>query len=119
VVNDPSGCAHDDVDPAVKGVELCFHGRTAVHRQDADVYVHAQPLDLLGDLDGELAGRAQDQRRRELAVLYALDQRNAEGGGLAGAGLGLGDDIAALQQQGYGSDLHWGRFGPAHLLNGL
>ena len=53
----------------------------------------------LGHLDAELAGRGQDDRL-DLVVggVEVLQQRQAEGGGLAGAGLRLADHVVAGEQ---------------------
>ena len=47
-----------------------------------------------------------------------LDDRDAEGGGLAGAGLRLADEVLAGAQAADGAGLHLGRGGEAHLLDG-
>ncbi len=56
-------------------------------------------LQRLGDLDGQLAGRRQDQGLRlgDLDV-DGFHQRQREGGGLAGAGLGHAEDVVTIQQ---------------------
>jgi hypothetical protein len=65
-----------------------------------DVLLEAgEAADLLAHLLGQLAGRAQHHRlHREVARVEALQQRQAEGGGLAAAGLGLGDEVVAGQR---------------------
>ena len=73
---------------------------------DAQLGVLGVGLDVLGDLVGQLARRRQHQRahrvarRRHARVLvleHALQQRQREGGGLAGAGLGGAHHVAAGQ----------------------
>ena len=75
------------------------------------------------DLHGELAGRGEDQRAglaALLAVLGAvvlhepLDERCAEGDGLAGAGLAAAEDILAGEHVGDGRGLDRERQGRAH-----
>ena len=62
--------------------------------------------ELLVHLDGELAGRAEDQRlHRAVARIESLDDRNAEGGGLPAAGLRLADDVASRDRN--GMELAW------------
>ena len=67
-----------------------------------------RPREVPGDLDAQLAGRDDDQglrlagRGEELRVGVVraddpLQQRDAEPEGLAGAGLGLADDVVAGQ----------------------
>ena len=50
--------------------------------------------------------------------LDLLDDRDAEGGGLAGAGLGLADEVLAAAEGRDGARLHLGRCHEAHLLDG-
>jgi hypothetical protein len=52
------------------------------------------------DLDGKLAGGREDQHLNGAPLrIDRFDRRNAEGQGLAGAGAGLTDDIAAIEQR--------------------
>ena len=63
--------------------------------------------EVVGDLERELAGRRDDQRLRlalrQVGVVgvvrgdAALQHRDAEGQGLAGAGAGLADQVGAQQ----------------------
>ena len=65
------------------------------------------------DLGGEFARRLQDERARHArpgASLFEHRQhRQREGGGLAGAGLGDAQNVAALQRVGNGLRLDWRR----------
>ena len=67
--------------------------------------------EALADLGGELAGRRQNERAAGARSGAALDlgqtveDRQREGRGLAGAGLGDAEQIAALQQFGNGARL--------------
>ena len=54
----------------------------------------------------------------ELARIDLLDDRDAEGRGLAGAGLRLTDEVLATPQRRDGAGLHLGRRHEAHLLDG-
>ena len=55
---------------------------------------------LLADLLRQLAGGGDDEALDFLGFrVHLRQQRQAEGGGLAGAGLGLGDQVAAVFQQ--------------------
>jgi hypothetical protein len=59
-----------------------------------------EPADLLGDLIGELTGRAEHQRLHALQRrLDARQQRKAEGCGLAAAGARLRNDITAVEHR--------------------
>ncbi len=66
---------------------------------DLDVEVLGVGPQRLRHLDAELAGRRQHYRL-DLVVLgvEVLQQRQAEGRGLAGPGLGLADHVVAAQQ---------------------
>ena len=55
---------------------------------------------LLADLVGQFAGRAQHQRLRlDLSGIEPVQQAQPEGGGLAAAGGGLRDQVAALEER--------------------
>ena len=73
----------------------------------------------LGDLDAELAGRGQHDRLHVLAVrVEVLQQRQAEGGRLAGPGLRLADHVVAGEQLRDRLLLDRGRLGVAELVEG-
>jgi hypothetical protein len=81
---------------------LIAHRGAAVDGDDADPLGLPQGLQLLGDLDGQLAGGRHDERRRAAAAgRDALDDGDAEGGGLAGPGLRADDDVLAGQDGSY------------------
>ena len=98
VVEHAAGRADDDVDAAVQGPELPLDRLAAVDAADGDVLAVGELLQLDDDLLDELAGRRQDDGLGAPAAGFEhLDQRDAEGGGLAGAGLGLADDVVAVE----------------------
>jgi hypothetical protein len=101
-VEQPAGGADDELDAALEGGDLLLVGTPAVDRHHAGAEALRGALDVLGDLDAELAGGDDDQRARG-AVLgraaEALQQRDAEAEGLAGAGARLPDDVLAGQGQ--------------------
>ena len=76
-------------------------GDAAEH--DGDLHAHMPAIDAeaLGDLRGELAGRRQDERAATLAQRRLtvsgkpMHDRQREGRGLAGAGLGDAKQVAA------------------------
>ena len=73
--------------------------------------------DLLGDLRGELAGRHEDQRGVRRGVgLEAVDDRDAEGEGLARAGRRLHQHVAAGERVGHDAGLDRERLGDAAAL---
>ena len=55
----------------------------------------AEPLELLADLEGELARRREHERARAGLAGEPVDDGQEEGGGLAGAGRGGADDVLA------------------------
>ena len=77
------------------------------------------------DLLGQFAGRDQDQCthrvRSDLRPLQGqpLQQRQGETGGLAGAGLCCGEQVAALERRGYGLGLDRRRRAVAEPFEGL
>ena len=93
--------------PDCEGVELGVVADAAVDGEDAQPEVLAGEVEVVGDLERELAGRRDDQRLR-LALRQvgvgrvvhgdaALHHRDAEGEGLAGARAGLADQVGAHQ----------------------
>ena len=94
--------------PVDERVELRLVGHPAVDGEHPDAAVLAGHRQVLADLERELAGRRHDQRLRlaggdQLFVVgvvrshAALDDRDAEGQGLAGARAGLADQVGAHQ----------------------
>ena len=111
-VDDAARGADDDVDAVLQGLDLRLVRAAAVDGQDADALDATGALDVGGDLESELAGRADDQGLGlalgiggQLGVLglvgrdHPLQQRDAEAERLAGACLGLSDEVGALQGQ--------------------
>ena len=107
----PSGGADDDLDALAQRLDLRLVRASAVDGEDADAAQPAGGLDVAGDLDAQLTGRDDDERLRlagvgevaERGVLRAgdaLQQRDAEAERLAGAGLGLADDVVAGEGDG-------------------
>ena len=72
----------------------------AVDGDGADRRELAEALDLRVDLHGQLARGHEDDRLRRQALGRALEDRDAEGGGLAGAGAGLAEQVDAGQRAG-------------------
>ena len=112
VIHQAAGRRDDERDAGGEGPRLRLHRRAAVDGHAADAGVVAEALDVVVDLDGQLAGRRQHQHagagrvgRRPGGVgggrggQQPIDQRQHERRGLAGAGLGAGDDVAAAADQ--------------------
>ena len=117
VVEDAARRADDDVHTFFERRELAGVGHTAVDREHSDTAVLAEHGELFRDLVGQLAGRQQhdclDVRRRRID---RLDQRDAEGAGLAAAGMGLDHQVAALAHEGDRPRLDGRRCRPAQIL---
>jgi len=96
-------------------------GLAAVDRHLHDAAFEAGELvDLLGDLHGKLAGRAQDQDLDGALVrIDLLDGRDGEGGGLAGAGGGLANDVAPRHEQRNDRSLNGRGLFKAHAIDGF
>ena len=111
------------VDAAVELAVLIVERDAADQQRHRKLVVLAVVLEALGDLGGEFARRLQDQRARHArlgpAARQQLDHRQGEGGGLAGAGLGDADHVAALQHMGDALRLNGGGGGVAALGHGL
>jgi hypothetical protein len=76
--------------------------------------------DLAGDLDREFPrGHEHEGREGILDLDEAVDQRKAERRGLAGAGLGLPEDVAAAKRDRDQLGLDAGGMDELHLANGL
>ena len=88
-----------------------------------ELVILAVALEVLGDLRREFARRLEDQGARHArlgaAARQDLDHRQGEGGGLAGAGLGDADDVAALEHLRDGLGLDRRRRGVAGVGDGL
>ncbi|MNZ89862.1 hypothetical protein D3C78_1087990 [compost metagenome] len=98
-VHHPARRAHHDVGAVFQAGDLRARRHAAIHRDDLDVVVRpGQAADFGRHLVGEFARRAQHQRLHgEPARIELGQQGQAEGGGLAAAGAGLGDQILAQQ----------------------
>ena len=101
VVHHPARGADDDVHAATQGRQLHAVPLPAVHRQHVQpLEVGGVPLERLRDLQGELAGGREDEHLRRLrGQVDPGEDRQCEGGGLPGPGLGEPDDVAPRQQR--------------------
>ncbi len=103
VVQRAAGRRDDDVHAALERAQLLAHRLAAVDRQHPDAQAAPVAVHRLGDLHRQLAGRHQDQAadRAPLAARAAdaVQQRQREGGRLAGAGRGLAQHVAPGQQR--------------------
>ena len=103
VIERAAGSRDDDMHAATQDGDLLAEGLAAVDRHGAGADGAAIAMEGLGDLHRELAGRDEHEHRgpRWLGrfLREALQQRQGEGGGLAGAGRGLSQEVAALEQR--------------------
>jgi hypothetical protein len=119
VVHQAARGGHDHVDAGRQGLHLRAVLHAAEDGGDRQAHVGAVGLEVVGDLRRELAGRGEDQAaeaaaRGRLTVLgQAVQDRQGEGGGLAGAGLGDAQQVAARQHGRDGLRLDRGRGGVA------
>ena len=120
VVHRPARRRHDHVHAACQAGQLRGDRLAAVDRDDAHAEVPPVAMDGLGHLHRELPGGCEDQRRRPAATTVTgdpatvdrgaglaggvhaagevLEDRQREGGRLAGAGGGLRQQVPARQQ---------------------
>ena len=106
VVEDAAGRADHDVDAALQRPHLLVHRRAAVERQHRAAERLAVLVHGFGDLHRQLA-RRHEHHARGLAGLAArgplggdpVQHRQRERRGLAGAGAGLREDVAPLEQE--------------------
>jgi hypothetical protein len=122
VVEQAARRGDDDLDafPQRLGLRLDVHA--AVDDEVAQRDVLAVGLHALVHLHGEFARRREDQRAHRMArrrgagagvAGQALQQRQDEAGGLAGAGLGAAHDVLAGEHDGNGLGLDGGGLGVA------
>ncbi len=120
VVHDAARRADDDLGLLLEREDLAVDRLAAVDREDAHAFlVLADVVQLVGDLDGELARRREDQVLDVMVVrIDPLDDRDAESSRLAGAGLSLAQHVAAFHDVGNGLGLDGGGFFEAHFADG-
>ena len=132
-VDQPSGRTDDDLDALAQGLDLRLVRPAAVDREQPHGAAGRRLLEVAGHLDAQLAGRHHDERlrlarggrrQRRVAVVLAveddpLEQRDAEAERLAGAGLGLADDVVPVQGDREGQRLDRERVGDADRLERL
>jgi hypothetical protein len=95
----PSHGADHDLPAGPKLRLLASNRRPAEDGDDVDPLVLAVGAERLGDLNAQLAGRREHQALDVVLVrVDVLQHRQAERGSLARAGLGLADNVEALEQ---------------------
>ena len=113
MVEQPTRRGNHDVDAALDLRDLRARTDTAVNLHATDRAVLAIDPHALVDLSGELTRGRQDQCAHlppaRWRVLEQLQHGQREGGCLAGAGLGAGEDVVAFEDVGDGFALDRGR----------
>ena len=108
MVNQPAGCRDEDVDAAREALGLRSVRHAAEDNSGTKAEMGAVIAKTLGDLTRKFARRREDERAAgaRLRLLTGcgepLQDRQREGGGLAGAGLRDAEDVAAFQNIGDG-----------------
>jgi hypothetical protein len=96
-VLDTTGSANNDLGAFLQGLHVITNTGAANAGVALNVHEVANSDNDLLDLLGQLTGGGENQ---SLALLHVgvdlLENRDGEGGSLAGTGLGLGNDIVAL-----------------------
>ena len=102
VVPQAAGGGDDDLGPLFQRVDLLADGLAAVEADHADARLELGQLPHLGsDLEGQLPGGGQNDGLDLIAVrIHVLDDGDAEGEGLAGAGGGLGRHVLPIHHGG-------------------
>ncbi|MNS87259.1 hypothetical protein D3C72_1211970 [compost metagenome] len=124
VVEQPARRGHDDIDAALEGLDLRVDAHAAEHHHRAQLQVFAIVADALLHLGGKLTRGGQHQcahwhagaaRGRIAGGGFAqqLQHRQREARGLAGAGLGAGEQVATFENGRNGLRLNRGRRGVA------
>jgi hypothetical protein len=97
-IMDTTRSTNDDLRAVLESLHVLADAGAADARVALDVHEVSDGDDHLLDLLGQLTGRGKDEG---LALLDGgidlLENRDGEGGGLAGSGLGLRDDIVACE----------------------
>ena len=100
-VEQPPGRRHHYLDAGHHRTDLASHRDTADRQRRGQAHMAAISIEAVQDLPRQFTGRAQHQHaagfglRLEAVLQDTIKDREREGGGLAGAGLGDADDVTA------------------------
>ncbi len=114
-IEQSAGGRDQNIAAAAQSADLRVDAHAAEHLVGAQLHVLAIVARALSHLRGKLPGGRQHQRTGRAARAMrligceALQDRQHETGGLAGAGLGASEDIAAGKHRGNGLNLNGGR----------
>ena len=108
VVDDAAGGPDDDVGAALEADEVSGDAFAADEGHGGEAIEAAEVVEHLMDLVGELArGHEHDRLDRGVGGVDGEGEREAEGEGLAGTGLGEPDEVFAVVEEGHGLALDW------------
>ena len=113
------GVATTTSTPRLQVLALPAVAHAAVDHGRAQVGELAKVAERLLDLQRQLARGLEDEAAQRPVPAEALQDRQGEGGRLAGAGLGGADDVAAGEHERDGLHLDGRGLGVAHLLHGV
>src|SRR3569833_2121000 len=121
MIHDAAGSADDDLGALFEAIELPLVGLSAVNGQRHNAaFEKSQLVDFFGDLPGEFARGAENKNLyKALRGIGFFNGGNGERGGFAGAGLGLADDIRALDERRDGLGLNGRGLFETEFINGL
>jgi len=123
MVQKAAGCRDQHIDAPVDQLVLLAKGYAADQQRLGQLGVPGIGVEILGHLGGQFARGGKHQAARHPGAGAALtqkgDHRQGEAGGLAGAGLGNAQNIAALQRLGDGLGLNRGRCFVSGFFNSL
>ncbi len=105
VVNQASRRGDEQRTALAKGAALSVHADSTNDDGGPHVCLPAEKVDMLGNLQGQLARWCQHQRPGARLAVEPLQQGKQVGGGLSGPRGGAADDVAALERRGDGLGL--------------
>ena len=81
-------------------LDLAGVGAAAVDGGGTDAQSFSEAEDFVADLGGELAGGDDNEGFDGAVALQAMKDWQAESGGFSRTGMGLGDEVAPLEDEG-------------------
>jgi len=119
-VEQAARCSNQQVAAAVQGTDLRLQADTAEHDDCAQSGELTVAACALSDLSRQFTCRCQNERARQTSrnSVELLQDGQHEGGGLAGAGLGAGEHVAAGKNRGNGLGLDGSGVGVAFFGQG-
>ncbi len=124
-IDEAARCRHENVNAVAKVLDLAANADAAEDHEALEPHVLAIGAEAVMDLGREFAGGREDEHARRARcglsgiAGQALDDRQGKGSGLAGAGLGDAQQVAALEERRDGLGLDGSRRFIAFGLHGL